>query len=123
MVVMKVSAIAGFVGLLWLCGAMILSIKRVHDRDGRTIWLWLFAAATLVSLLADLASRIAPASLGEMLHQPSEILGWLLVAIQVLLAVMLGFLPGDPKPNRWGPCPRSYWVVEKPDNYRPPRID
>ena len=102
---------------------MILSIKRVHDRDDRTIWLWLFAAATLASLLANLASAFAPASLGELLGRPSEILSWLLMAMQVALAVMLGFLPGDPKPNRWGPPPRSYWAVEKPDNYRPPRTD
>lgn len=93
-----------------LAGGVVVVIRRAHDRGKSAAWGLFFAfapftslviAPTVLSLLPDKESPLAVflALLGLLLS-----LGGVVFSIWAL--VELGFLPGQPDPNRYGPPPK-----------------
>ena len=95
----------GVIGLahLWIIYALVT--KRLHDRD-RTGW-WL--AAPLLGLVVGIAIASMAQSLPEGGREPWNTLGvfafFAIVGTLLWLFLEIGFLPGTPGPNRFGPDP------------------
>jgi len=95
--------------LLLPCAGM--GARRLQDigRDGKLIWIFIFAA--FVSQLLSVVSAISALSLGWfgfLIFGPSiALLGLLNLAVLVAMVVLIYFWcqPGDPGPNAYGPPP------------------
>ena len=105
--------------VLFLWPWLALTVKRRHDR-GRKGWVegGLLIVFVLLGLVpsADLMAPTAHSAGGApiLLSDPSMALVWLATAASGLslaaagwMLVVLGFLPGDPGPNAYGPSPKG----------------
>lgn len=79
------------------------SLRRLHDRGKSVGWLLLFLVAPPVLLgLAD-ALRSGGGAIGVLAGLPLVLAGLCLTGWGW---VEIGFLPGEPRPNRFGPPPQ-----------------
>lgn len=88
-------------GLLLLWPNAAITLRRAHDRD----------RSGLIPFLVFVVSWLA----SELFHSPSlringpiyELVGLINLGAAFYLTVVMGFLPGTPGPNRFGPSPKA----------------
>ena len=89
-----------YVVLLWPLSA--LGAKRFHDR-GRPGWL--SAVALGPPYLLTVADALGLSRAGEDATWLGSVLSWAALLCVLWAMIELGFMPGDPDPNRFGPPP------------------
>jgi uncharacterized membrane protein YhaH (DUF805 family) len=113
LVIIEIALAFGFAGLMRPTGATPLEqaavwpaliVKRLHDRDKSALWYPLFGLAPAlcyhlgVVYSGNISNVLSPAQKGF----------WLLGAVLWIWAIVeLGFMPGTPGANRYGPDPRA----------------
>lgn len=97
----------GVIGLVNLWIIYALGTKRLHDRDRSGWWL----AAPLLGLIVGIVFASMALSLPEGGREPWNTLGvftfFFIVGTLLWLLLEIGFLPGTPGPNRYGPDPNA----------------
>ena len=97
-------------GIVFLCPALALILKRAHDRDRRG---WELVAIHLVAMSGYLIPNDAFGVAGSAIDAGDWLAGGPLVAALMMVIaslyqlVVLGFLDGTPGPNPHGPSPKG----------------
>lgn len=113
------AAVAIKLVLLW--AFVVLTVKRLHDRDKGAAWLWLFWALPVVLLLATAVMG------AELKGDASPRLLWILVpSVAAAIVILWGFvevycLHGTIGDNRFGPDRVTH--VSRREHFLPQAID
>lgn len=104
------------VSLLFLWPLSAVAVKRSHDRDMSGWW---YGAFVIFQLITNVWGSAAWAGLAP---SPHLAVVMALAVINILgglyFLVTLGFLPGTPQTNDYGPPPGGVGT-----NYQPPKVD
>lgn len=117
----KTIAAAGFgliVQLLFLWPITAVTVRRSHDRNMSGWWYGASALFGLGVMIATIALQMLGVPEGESETLIFDALNVVQIAVWLVFLVILGFLPGSPGSNRFGPAPNS-----RQENYRAPGID
>lgn len=91
----------------WLLGTVIVllvSIRRLHDRDMSGHWLWLFYLAP--NIFGGLGEALEDQGETGMIFALAIVICSLIsIGITIWGVVVMGFLSGTSGPNRYGPDP------------------
>ncbi len=92
------------VQILGLYPLVAVSLKRLHDRDQPTAWIWVIVAVTIISTIIDLLGLAdSPNEMGT----GFLIFGVIGLVIGLGFLIELGFRRGTVGPNQYGPDPAS----------------
>lgn len=104
------------VTLLFLWPISAVAVKRSHDRDMSGWW---YGAFVLFQMIVNVWGSAAWAGLAP---TPPLAVVTVFAVINILgglyFLVTLGFLPGTPQTNEYGPPPGGFGT-----NYQPPKVD
>ena len=113
------AAVAIKLVLLW--AFVVLTVKRLHDRDKAAAWLWLFWALPMALLITTVVMG------GEMKGETGPRTLWILVpSVAAAIVILWGFVEvylqhGTIGDNRFGPDPVKH--VSTREHFLPPVID
>ncbi len=106
------------VQLLFLWPITAVAVRRSHDRNFSGWWYGASALFGLALLIVDIALQALGVVESDNAALIFEVLNLVQIALWLVLLVILGFLPGTPGANRFGPSPNS-----RQENYRAPAVD
>jgi len=106
------------VQLLFLWPITAVAVRRSHDRNISGWWYGASALFALGIMSVAVALQVLGVPEGENEARIFDALNLVQIAISLVFVVILGFLPGTPGVNRFGPSPNS-----RQENYRAPAID
>jgi uncharacterized membrane protein YhaH (DUF805 family) len=106
------------VQLLFFWPITAVSVRRSHDRNMSGWWYGASALFVLGTVVVAVALQLLGVPEGENEALIFDALNLAQIAISLVFLVILGFLPGTPGTNRFGPSPNS-----RQENYRAPAVD
>lgn len=106
------------VQLLFFWPISAVAIRRSHDRNMSGWWYGAYALFGLGAGAAAMSLALLSIPEGENETLIFDALNVVHGAASLVLLVILGFLPGSPGANRFGPAPNS-----RQENYRAPAVD
>ena len=115
---LPVVVLAGIVRLAFLWPVSAVGVRRSHDRNMSGWW---YAAYAIVGVGLELWGQLPLSRTLVIGDKPIDVVHTLETgngAVGLIFLVILGFLPGTPGTNRFGPSPHN-----RQRNYRPPIMD
>jgi len=112
------SAFGLIVQLLFFWPITAVAVRRSHDRNMSGWWYGASALFVLGTVSVAVVLQLLGVPEGENEALIFGALNLAQIAISLVFVVILGFLPGTPGTNRFGPSPNS-----RQENYRAPAVN
>ena len=106
------------VQLLFIWPITAVAVRRSHDRNMSGWWYGASALFSLGTVVVVVVLQLLGVPEGENDALIFDTLNLVQIALSLVFVVILGFLPGTPGANRFGPSPNS-----RQENYRAPAVD